>query len=174
MAEGEIGIMKSFSEAGQDLFVHSRISRTRGTFLDIGCNDPFWHSNSYALELLGWDGILIDNDPEMIARCRKERPCSLAIEADAHSFDWSVIPPYTRHLDYLSLDTRPEDHPQILCNMIEHGLTFNIMTIEHDLYSIGPHVRDEIRTLLRSDGYRLEVPDVCVSGQPYEDWWVRP
>lgn len=42
-----------------------------GTFIDVGCNDCETFSNTRALALKGWRGILIDCSPKAIEKCRK-------------------------------------------------------------------------------------------------------
>jgi FkbM family methyltransferase len=41
-----------------------------GTFLDIGCNDCKTFSNTHALALRGWSGVLIDPSPRAIEKCK--------------------------------------------------------------------------------------------------------
>ena len=45
--------------------------KPNGTFLDIGCNDCETFSNTRALALKGWSGVLIDPSEQAIARCRE-------------------------------------------------------------------------------------------------------
>jgi hypothetical protein len=52
--------MNSYSQAGQDRFVHALIPGDVGTFLDIGCAGKEG-SNTLGLEELGWTGILMDS-----------------------------------------------------------------------------------------------------------------
>lgn len=41
-----------------------------GTFADIGCNDCETFSNTRALALAGWKGILLDPSPKAIEKCK--------------------------------------------------------------------------------------------------------
>lgn len=41
-----------------------------GTFLDIGCNDCKTFSNTHALALRGWSGVVIDASPKAIEKCK--------------------------------------------------------------------------------------------------------
>lgn len=41
-----------------------------GTFLDLGCNDCETFSNTRALALKGWKGVLVDASPKAIERCK--------------------------------------------------------------------------------------------------------
>ena len=42
-----------------------------GTFLDLGCNDCQTFSNTRALALRNWKGVLVDPSPKAIERCRE-------------------------------------------------------------------------------------------------------
>lgn len=42
-----------------------------GTFLDLGCNDCETFSNTRALALKGWKGILVDASPKAIDKCKE-------------------------------------------------------------------------------------------------------
>jgi hypothetical protein len=57
--------MKSYSQAGQDLFVNAILNKNDGFFIEIGAYDPEYLSNSLMLEELGWNGICIDIDDEL-------------------------------------------------------------------------------------------------------------
>lgn len=48
-----------------------------GVFVEIGAYDGIQFSNTYALEQLGWTGLLIEAHPENVERCRKNRPRSI-------------------------------------------------------------------------------------------------
>ena len=59
-AVGKLGAqVNSYSQAGQDRFVRAVHGDTPGFFLDVGCSDPVHISNTYALEKLGWRGLLV-------------------------------------------------------------------------------------------------------------------
>jgi FkbM family methyltransferase len=42
-----------------------------GTFADLGCNDCETFSNTRALALKGWKGILVDASPKAIEKCKE-------------------------------------------------------------------------------------------------------
>jgi FkbM family methyltransferase len=46
---------------------------TKGTFVDVGANDPFIESQSYHLEQLGWHGLLVEPLPNMCELLRQNR-----------------------------------------------------------------------------------------------------
>ena len=81
---------QSYSQAGQDRFIYEllvkRAGIQQGTFLDIGCGHPSSYNNSFALERLGWLGLLVDihEDPEL--RANRTSPITIG---DACSIEWS-------------------------------------------------------------------------------------
>jgi FkbM family methyltransferase len=53
-----------------------------GFFVEAGANDGFAQSNTYYFERMrGWTGLLIEPVPELCARCRRERPRSVIVQA---------------------------------------------------------------------------------------------
>lgn len=55
--------------------------RQKGFYVDVGCNDPVQHSNTYRLYQLGWRGIAIDADQDLVERYAKVRPRDVAVTA---------------------------------------------------------------------------------------------
>lgn len=170
----------STSQAGQDLLIYELLVKpeqlTEGWFLDIGCCDPIEISNTYALEELGWGGLLVDNDPGAVRLCILHRS-NPTIQADGTTLDWREaldrfeLP---KTLDYLSLDVDAATLPT-LQNLMLANRRFRVATIEHDSYRFGPGPRDAMRAILEKAGYLLICADVCSSDSiPYEDWWVDP
>src|SRR5690348_11414021 len=50
-----------------------------GRFIEVGANDGFSQSNTYALErFYDWRGILIEPIPQLFERCKRFRPAALA------------------------------------------------------------------------------------------------
>jgi FkbM family methyltransferase len=68
----------SFSQFGEDLVIldHliTRPVKKRGIYVDAGCFDPFRFSNTRLLSLLGWSGLNVDANREVIARFHSMRP----------------------------------------------------------------------------------------------------
>lgn len=53
-----------------------------GFFIEAGANDGYTQSNTYFFEKMrNWTGILIEPIPELCARCRRERPRSVVVQA---------------------------------------------------------------------------------------------
>lgn len=170
--------MKSNSQVGQDVFIAETFKAIdpsfKGTFLDVGCNDPIHWSNTYALEELGWAGVLVDVEQSSCDLCRAKRPKSLVIHADATRINWSSVLP-VKHFDYLSLDV-DQATPAALRNLITHGVTWRIATVEHDFWRFGNEPRAEMRALLSTVGYVMVKADVLgMDGKSqFEDWVCVP
>jgi hypothetical protein len=171
-----MGQMKSYSQAGQDSFVWEMTEqKENGFFLDIGCSDAKHHSNTYALEQKGWTGLLVD----ILGGCEHRKgifvQCDAAHPNERLIFNYDHLPPV---VDYLSLDV--DDALMPVFTALPWGVTFRVMTIEHDGYRKGPADRDKTRTMLKAMGYHLVCADVKVEWpnpgdrSEYEDWWVSP
>lgn len=161
----------SHSQAGQDQWVYDTLGHLRdGFFVDLGCSHPFDINNTWALEQVGWKGLLIDSDTAAITQCMKLRSAT-AYATDLlspHDF-WSWCPPI---IDYLSLDI-DEGTFECLLRIPLATLRIRCATIEHDSYRLGNKMRDSIRLYMSACGYTLARPDVTHDDLPFEDWWVR-
>lgn len=69
--------MKRYSQNNEQDIILAHFGADVGTFLDLGCNDGVTLSNTRALALLGWSGVLVDASPTVAARAEqlyKDRP----------------------------------------------------------------------------------------------------
>lgn len=72
------------SQNGEDRWLDAHFGGKRaGFFVEVGAYDGVNLSNTYHFEQSGWTGILIEPDPEMADRCRRDRPRSLTFECAA-------------------------------------------------------------------------------------------
>jgi hypothetical protein len=177
----QINEFESTSQANQDKFAWvMNDRRTNGIFLDVGCNDPVKHSNTYALEQMGWNGLLVDIQTIPGLGARKAD----FLIADAVTADWpTILDLYLRHqnIHYLSLDC-DEATTSALQRLLALEQRYATITVEHDAYRFGTGNRDRQRALLKQKGYDLVCSDVCIppgpgipgQGGPFEDWWVWP
>lgn len=170
--------VRPFSQAGQDVFAWEVNSHKRnGTFVDIGCNDPFVHSNTAALEQFGWTGVCVDVLPFDYSK-RKAR----FVQADATQLIpilENFIKLHKGEIDYLSLDA--DDATFGAMERLIPFYKFKAITVEHDSYRVGPKIKNEIYDFLRAFGYTRQHEDVLApespgmpwSKQPFEDWYSR-
>jgi len=179
----------SYSQIGQDKFVFEQLKpgdNPPGTFLDIGCSTPAVVNNTFALEKLGWKGVLVDLAEDMVELCQKERT-NPVFHGDATKIDWASLCDQHglgRAIDYLSLDIDDNAGEEskaliVLRNLVAAGFSFRVITCEHDFYRIGDIARKPIREFLLKNSYRLVAADAGPCGVPspgseQEDWWVRP
>lgn len=171
---------KSSSQHGQDRFPYELIVKPEGkldgTFLDIGCNDPVSCNNTYALEQLGWRGLLNDIIHDCTRSCAVRK--SPFVLGDATKMNWRDVLQahnlYHDAIDYLSLDVDAATLAT-LKNLPLGRIKFRTITVEHDSYIYGPGPRDEMRSILFSLGYALTCADVMAGeNSPFEDWWICP
>lgn len=167
--------MNSYSKEGQDQFV-SKLIQKPGFFLDIGCGTPIENNNTYLLESLGWNGILVDNNTNNVEMCRAQRK-SMAVVADASNVDWIRLLErqlLSKTIDYISLDV-DDSNGRVIQTFPLREYEFKILTYETDLYN-GGVTRQRISEQVLSDfpQYRRIVKNVCLEdGRPFEDWWLN-
>lgn len=73
-----------YSQIGQDQYFIENIAKFKknGFYLDIGANDGIHTSNTAALDFhLGWKGICVEANPNLIPSLTKNRPNAIIVEA---------------------------------------------------------------------------------------------
>jgi FkbM family methyltransferase len=69
-----------YAQTGEDRIIQSYLDLKRpGFYIDVGCNHPFSGSNTANLYSQGWNGIVIDGNPEMVELFKRFRPRDTAI-----------------------------------------------------------------------------------------------
>lgn len=167
---------KSYSQAGQDVFVLSLINdKNKHYFLDIGCWLPDNLNNTLLLEENGWDGLSIDiTDLSSEWMVRKSK----FIASDALTINYHELLDATNQpmiIDYLNVDIEGNGlRYQALAKVLQSNREFKIITIEHDGYrGYNETEKHPQRKLLTEMGYTLLCGDVCLSSNPFEDWWIN-
>ena len=161
----------------QDEFA-ARLIGNKGRFLDIGCNHGIIGNNTYTLEQLGWDGVMIDYDIHSYRWNKENRKANVFCD-DVTNCDWNSIlgkkPDEKIVFDFISFDVDDATVPA-LNHFPWSTVRFRVMTIEHDLYRVGPATRNAIREKMSQHGYILVAGDVCADFLylPYEDWFIDP
>lgn len=90
----------SYSQFGEDVIITKLLEKLplkQITYLDIGANEPFMGSNTYALYERGYRGVLIEPNPALCRKLKSARPGdtilnigianSSASQADYYMFD---------------------------------------------------------------------------------------
>ncbi len=79
------------SEFGQDRFVAQRLPKREGVFVEFGALDGVLHSNTLFLQqYLGWDGLLIEPNPDAFSRLLVNRPKQKLLNAAVYDRDGMV------------------------------------------------------------------------------------
>jgi hypothetical protein len=168
---------ESHAQAGQDRFAFEMTEhKPNGFYLDVGANDPVTHSNSYALESLGWNGLLVD-----IVDCCQGRNgtfvrCDASKPNERLLFQYNQMPDV---VDFLSVDV--DAALVAVLPAIPFGShIFRVICLEHDVYCRGEHPQWVSRNLLSACGYKLVcgnvhvIPPGMTKPQPFEDFWCHP
>jgi hypothetical protein len=170
---------KSFSQAGQDLFVLTALDwKSHGTYVELGSQEPFKNNNTYLLEFdHSWSGVSLDirQDNTYFFNRSRRNPC---LDLDATTVDYrTLFQKYNlpRTIDYLQIDIDPAEAALAALKRIPlNDYSFATITFEHDAYHFGEAVRRESRDLLLAHGYALFAGDVKNLELPFEDWWIKP
>jgi hypothetical protein len=166
--------LKFNGAALQDRFAAFVLKYKRdGFYLDIGSCHALSCNNTYAFEELGWKGICIERDSQH-NESYKQRNC-IYVNADATELDYNELLKDVA-VDYLSLDVDAASTSVLKKLPVEK---INVITIEHDYYTLGDDYRNEQRAILSKTHFLL-CADVLVPLQhdtkpdwAFEDWWVR-
>jgi len=78
VARGDYGIT-SYSQEGEDVVLRRFVGEKPGFYVDIGAHHPQRFSNTYFYYKLGWRGLNIDADPDLIEEFELERPNDINI-----------------------------------------------------------------------------------------------
>ena len=72
----------SYSISGVDLIIDRMFTKLKkGIYIDLGCNHPIKHNNTYLLHKRGWKGINIDSDTQSIQEFKQFRPEDFNVKA---------------------------------------------------------------------------------------------
>lgn len=177
--------MKSYSQAGQDVFVRRILKNKRnGYFLEIGSNDPININNSYILETeYNWKGIMVEWNPSFLNSYKEKRPNSIYSIGDAVKTDYLKLledNQFPKNLDYLQIDLEVNNKSTIdtLINLDKNVMNtyrFATVTFEHDIYT-GDffNTRQLSREIFEKHGYVRVFSDIGGDNHPFEDWYVHP
>jgi FkbM family methyltransferase len=70
------------AQFGEDALLWDLLGgQTEGFFIEVGAFDGYHYSVTYALEAVGWTGLLIEAIPERAEQCRQRRPRSRVVHA---------------------------------------------------------------------------------------------
>jgi FkbM family methyltransferase len=98
------GRRRAYSQTGEDLALNCILRSEPGFYVDVGCNHPTRHSNTFAFYKAGWRGICIDANPRLIEQFKRLRPRDVSICAAISDEEKEVV--FTDFVDdhFSSLD----------------------------------------------------------------------
>jgi len=99
------------AQFGEDMFAWKLLGRsTSGFFIEAGAFDGYRFSTTYALEAMGWTGLLVEGIPDRSRDCAARRPRSRVVNAALSSSSatgdadfWIVDDQYGGMLSYSTL-----------------------------------------------------------------------
>lgn len=170
---------KKCSQAKQDLFAYNLFGKN-GSYIEIGGHFPARRSNTYNLVVSeGWKGFSVEfnNYYQKDWEACHERNTKVYWE-DAVIFDYNKAckeQGYETHFNYLSVDIEPPSNTfAALQKVIDDGITFDLITFEHDKYQCKEDYHTIACDYLLPLGYKVAVFDVWHK-QPqrlFETWFV--
>ena len=72
-----------WSQSGEDVILGELLPESHGTYVDVGAAHPRLGSNTYFLYRRGWQGTLVEPNPDSAQALRKARPRDRVVEAAA-------------------------------------------------------------------------------------------
>ena len=151
-------IKNSYSQLNQDIFVDTVLQQRSGFFIEAGCGDGYTLSNTLALEEIGWNGILIDIDKDLLEKCLKLRDKnSIVLELDLSLVSLKdILAAFNapKIIDYLSIDI--DDYslaPLVGFPFEEYNI--KVITFEHDAYRFGSQLKTPSRKFLKEKGFKM-------------------
>jgi hypothetical protein len=171
---------KKCSQAKQDHFAFDIVG-PNGTYIEIGANRPGKGSNTYNLEVAaGWKGFSVELDTKWQAAWNEcaERKNPIYWQ-DAITFDYektlanNSLP---KHINYLSCDIEPPINTfNALKRVIEQGISFDVISFEHDQYQCDEDFHTVANTFLSRYGYKVAVYDVYFKNptNTFETWFIK-
>ena len=167
----------------QDEFAY-RLFGNNGTYIEIGGNDPIRHSNTYNLEVhSGWKGFSVELDTQYQDAWKncEERKNKIYWD-NALTFDYVSAIHETnlpKNINYLSIDIEPASNTfDTLKRIIGQGITFDIITFEHDLYREEEDFNKKAIEFLDMHDYKVAVENVYFKKKAksvekiYETWFI--
>lgn len=87
----KIPITFSFSQGAEDIITPYLLKTSKGTYVDVGCNEPVVFSNTFNFYLQGWTGVNIDANERLIKKCKRIRKKDISICAAVSNVEKEVV-----------------------------------------------------------------------------------
>ena len=124
------------SQCGQDKLIVETIlpGLKNGIFVDVGAHDGVKFSNTFFLEeKLGWTGLAIEPIPEVFAKLKNNRKCSLVngcVAAHAGKSQFQIVTGYGEMLSGLRDEHNERHLKRINREMADFGGSTSIIEVE--------------------------------------------
>ena len=149
-----LGFKYSFSHTGEDLHIISLLkNKNKGFYIDVGSNHPIQNSNTYKLYLLGWTGILVDGNKELISKSRKVRKKDICINAIVSNMDVDNIDFYI---------SQNSNYSSINLNHITSNNTL-VSTLNLPVLSLNKIIQNNL-----TKNFNIDILSIDVEGHDYE------
>ena len=170
----------NYAQALQDMFVLAVLDgKEKGTYLEIGSNQPIYNNNTYLLEQFDWRGVSVEleasynNEFNLV----RKNPAMTEDATECH-YDY-LLETYGigKVVDYLQVDCEPAEVTfKALQKVPFDKYTFRVITYEHDYYQDPEgEYRKLSREYLTNLGYELIIGNVGTDlNNSFEDWYVHP
>lgn len=176
-------VKSSYSQYGEDLIINNFFDGkdlNNGNYLDIGCYHPTGISNTHALHLKGWKGLVVDIDDYKLSLFKKRRGSKVETLKAAISYKSSqeLVSVYKFNQPFSPYDTLSKEVADMRSKEINIGysvekvqqIDINLLLAkqEYDLINIDVEGLDEI--IVNSINFQKYQPSLIVyeSFEPYE------
>lgn len=141
-------------ETAQDKWVHNKLNKRNGFFIEIGAYDGVYHNNTLTLEKdFGWDGLLIEAIPKFATLAslnRKAKVLNYAVGPNCRRREFFIKSQFTGIKEFMPLDMRATH--VIFNNRLETLQTIDLDTV------LRPEIIPSIVDYLSIDTEGAEYP----------------
>ena len=132
----------------RDFFCNKR----NGYFVDLGANDPFLDSQSFHLESLGWDGLLIEPLPEYVDQLKEKRRGRVVQCACSNPANHNVV----HKMIVAGVHSTLNNNPIALGAVKEKTIDVTCRTLDSILYDCGAPIGFDLLSI-DVEGHEMEV-----------------
>ena len=144
--------IKSYSQEGEDMILNRIFEgKSNGFYVDIGAHHPRRFSNTHFFYKLGWSGINVEPNPDVVQIFNSERPRDKNLQCGVSSVDGSLKYYY---FDDPALNTFDKDMVQSRLELTNYKL---IKIEDIPVYRLDKILRDHISNQKRIDFLSVDV-----------------
>jgi FkbM family methyltransferase len=147
----------SFSQFGEDLIIENLINKKNGIYVDVGCNDPISGNNFFKLYLLGWKGICIDGNIDVLKNYKKIRPNDIVVNELISEKEKELV-------FYISDDNKVSTGSETQFNIAKEKWKFN----ETNKKILVAKTLTQVLDIYLDSNYKIDVLSIDVEGMDFE------